>query len=301
MSDPRHFADAFNFMFGLRDFVRPEDLRELDSTEMAVLFANDKAGSIHKIRDALKGCIIRQDERCSYIILGIENQTDVHYAMPIKNLIYDSLNYGKQVEWHRREHRKRKDSRGSGEFLSGMTREDKIKPVITLTIYFGTEEWDAPRTLFEMFEPVDNTILQYVNDYKINLIVPQEIKDFSLFATDLKNLFQVLANAKDKYAMKELLHDESYANLSVETAQLIKKCANIDMKFDEGKEVVNMCQAFDELMEDERREGRKEGHREGRKEGTLDTLVSLVKDRLLNIDEAAKRAEMEISEFRKLV
>ena len=31
------------------------------------------------------------------MLLGIENQTDIHYAMPVKNAIYDALQYGRQV------------------------------------------------------------------------------------------------------------------------------------------------------------------------------------------------------------
>ena len=40
---------------------------------------------------------------------------------------------------------------------------------------------------------------------------------------------------------------------------------------------------------------------EGKTEGTLETLVSLVKKKLLTYDEAAKEANMSKSEFMKLV
>lgn len=46
------------------------------------------------------------------------------------------------------------------------------------------------------------------------------------------------------------------------------------------------------------REGIREGMREGRKEGVLAALASLVKDGLLNIKEAAKRAGMSEKDFR---
>ena len=38
-----------------------------------------------------------QEDEAAYILLGIENQTDIHYAMPVRNMIYDALQYGKQV------------------------------------------------------------------------------------------------------------------------------------------------------------------------------------------------------------
>lgn len=43
------------------------------------------------------------------------------------------------------------------------------------------------------------------------------------------------------------------------------------------------------------------GKREGRLEGRLETLISLVKDGDLNIDIAAQKAEMSVTEFEKLI
>ena len=42
-------------------------------------------------------CIRDRDDEAAYILLGSENQTDIHYAMPVRNIIYDALQYGKQV------------------------------------------------------------------------------------------------------------------------------------------------------------------------------------------------------------
>ena len=37
------------------------------------------------------------DGEAVYIILGAENQTDVHYAMPVKSALYDIINYAGQA------------------------------------------------------------------------------------------------------------------------------------------------------------------------------------------------------------
>ena len=58
----------------------------------------------------LKFAVIKQDERTSYVLLGIENQTDVHYAMPVRNAIYDALQYGRQVADIAAGHRRNKKS-----------------------------------------------------------------------------------------------------------------------------------------------------------------------------------------------
>ncbi|MCM1315474.1 MAG: hypothetical protein NC040_09920 [Muribaculaceae bacterium] len=47
----------------------------------------------------------------------------------------------------------------------------------------------------------------------------------------------------------------------------------------------------------EQAEQREEGRMEGRIEGVLNTLVSLVKDGVLTLSDAAKRANMTVAEF----
>ena len=63
----------------------------------------------------------------------------------------------------------------------------------------------------------------------------------------------------------------------------------------------NMCKAVEDIIAKGKAEGRVEGKAEGKIEGTIDTLVSLVRDGLLDIEEAAKRAKLNIKEFEDIV
>ena len=57
----------------------------------------------------------------------------IHYAMPVRNMIYDALQYGKQVADTAANHRKSDKSfrkRTSEEYLSGFYKEDVLKPVV---------------------------------------------------------------------------------------------------------------------------------------------------------------------------
>ena len=56
----------------------------------------------------------------------------------------------------------------------------------------------------------------------------------------------------------------------------------------EGK---TMCEYLDRIIA--------EGKAEGKAEGALETLISLVQDGLLNVEEAAKRSGMSVEEFKK--
>lgn len=68
--------------------------------------------AVQKYRDILKSAVIKQDDVAAYILLGLENQSDIHYAMPVRNNIYDALQYGKQVPDISARHRKRDGSSG---------------------------------------------------------------------------------------------------------------------------------------------------------------------------------------------
>ena len=68
-----------------------------------------------------------------------------------------------------------------------------------------------------------------------------------------------------------------------------------------GKEHVTMCEVLDRVeargIEKGIAKGREEGIREGIKEGTVNVLISLVKDGILSIADAAKRANMSEENF----
>lgn len=259
MSVPEYFADAYNFyLFDGEQIIRAKDLKIMDSTELGVIFSEENVEMTQKFRDVLKQCIVMEDEKCSYIILGIENQSYVHYAMPVKNLLYDALNYEKQVTELSREHQKRRDLRGD-EFLSGFAKKDKLKPVITLVIYFGTEKWDAPRNLKEMFEEVDGDILKYVTDYKLNLLIPKEIQNFEKFQTDFGKVMKYISVSDEKEKYQEVVNEEPYKVIRTETARLLNECVGLNLQIEEEEENVKVCKAVQDIKEEEREIGRLEG------------------------------------------
>ena len=185
------FADAFNyFMYDGAQVIQPEQLKELDPTEIAILFnenntkepQNAKKEIIQKYRDHLKLATIKEDGESAYILLGVENQTDVNYAMPVRNMLYDALQYTRQVTMIADKHRAQKGKSEYGasnraEFISGFHKNDKLLPVITLVLFFNADEWDGPRSLMDMMEITNPIIRRLVVDYPIYVIDPQSLKD----------------------------------------------------------------------------------------------------------------------------
>ena len=137
------------------------------------------------------------------------------------------------------------------------TKEDKLIPVITITVYLGTKEWDGPRRLSDMFDDVDEELLPFIPDYRINLLAPREITDFTGFRTSIRQLFEVLQNAYDKEKMQEVLqNDENFSKVDRETVEAINLFAGTDIDIDEKEEVIDMCKAWEEQKNEGREEGR---------------------------------------------
>jgi len=90
MSDNRVFADAFNFyLYSGRQVIQPGNLHPMDTTAIAVPFGNGgKRHPVQKYRDVIKYLTAMEDGEMAYLVLGIENQANIHYAMPPRNLLY---------------------------------------------------------------------------------------------------------------------------------------------------------------------------------------------------------------------
>ena len=54
-----------------------------------------------------------------------------------------------------------------------------------------------------------------------------------------------------------------------------------------------------EVLEKSKNKWIKEGRKEGRKEGVINTLLTLVKDGIISVEDAAKRANISVSMFQK--
>ena len=188
------FADAFNYLlYGGEKVIIPESLHELDSTATTIIHDDSlNAELIQRYRDSLKYMTVMEKNDAVYVILGIENQSHVHYAMPVKNMLYDAMEYANQVKKVANGYRKAKNTSkmNVGEFLTGFSKNDELIPVITLVLYLGTDPWDGPRSLYEMFGGENEKILPFVSDYKINLIEPQRMSDEEInrFHTDLREV-----------------------------------------------------------------------------------------------------------------
>ena len=306
-SEAEVFADAFNyFIYDGEQVIDPERLRPVDTEVIGVPYGSDDNGSpVQRYRDVLKSLTAMEDDSQIYLLLGIEAQANDNYAMPVRSMVYDALQYAKQVEETAKSHRKNRPDRpiSSGEYLSGFYKDDRLVPVITLVIYLSPDEWKGPRSLREMLSTNDPRILRFVPDYPINLLCPAEKSEEELAAmqTELREIFLYLKYSRDRKRLEETVRKyDGFKSLDLKAARLINAVTGSGLKLDESKEEIDMCQAIVEMRHEERQEGIKEGIKEGITEGEHQKarrmVMGLLKNGALSIDVIADIAEMSVSE-----
>ena len=266
MSDPAVFADVFNyFLYGGERVIDPDGLLPLDATEVVVPYGNKGRTPLQRIRDVMKEWCMMKDNSTVYALLGIENQSNIHYAMPVKAGLNDYMAYAEQVEeasksYHQNRNKKRRRQllRMKGnEYLSGFRKEDRLIPVLTLVVYYGSHEWDAPRSIHEMLLVKDKRLLPYVPDYRVNLITPEDIsdEDIDLFESGFGELMLFIKYSHDKKRLKKLMDDhEQFTCLDSDTANLINVLTDSKLTITEEDGGINMCQAILDI----RAEGKEE-------------------------------------------
>ena len=259
ISRPYIFADAFNYLlYNGEQVIKPEALKPVDTTEIVTPYGNGAKTPIQKYRDNMKIWAAMQDGKAVYVLLGNENQSKVHYAIPVKNMLYDSINYAGQVDEARQSYRNfRYDNDGvkitltSEEFLSGFRKGDRLIPVITAVILFDPDEWDAPMSIHEMLD-VDEALLPFIPDYRINLIAPAKISDSEFssreaagkFHTGFGTLMQVIKH-QNEIGVADIIRNAP--KVDVASADMIAEVAKIkfEKNVDEEGEM-DMCKGMEE-------------------------------------------------------
>ena len=153
-----------------------------------------------------------------YCLFAIEHQSVEDYTMPLRIMEYDVREYLRQV----------KNNKGI---------QVQIKPIITIVMYWKADKWNQPVSVKDMFDKntvrwlEDNGLGGYIQDYRMHLFEPCAAKEEKLekFKTELKDVI-------------------AYVKYSKSTENYV---------FIDGKERLNMCEAFEGIKAEGIEEGRK--------------------------------------------
>lgn len=184
------FAALFNgFFFDNETIIKADEL-EPDNTAYAesIKIHNGKhkykVKKVNKYRDN-----IRRTKLGYLVILGIEDQSKVHYSMPIRKMLYDTLEYSSELSTIGNNQDKTEWT--VDERLSGIKKDTKITPIVTAIFYTGEDPWDGPNSLHAMMN-MDDKISPFVPDYPLYVIDIGHDEDLSFNNQALDKLRLVL-------------------------------------------------------------------------------------------------------------
>lgn len=290
LEKPERFADFINgSLYGGGQVISAKEIEEGQTVY-------SKAA---RSRDILKK-VCREG---SYILIGVENQDIVHYAMPFRCMEYDVLEYKKQLKKIKEDYRKARERKkemenrataagkskeisgediagntaaktavsttaGAAEFLSGMRKEDRLSPVITIVFYHGEDEYDGCRNLHDMLEfgKKNEIFKQYISDYHINLVTAKDLEEKN-FRTGIRELIGFLKRRESKEELRKYCEENErrMREMDEDTFDVISIMINkfdfIEQKrnYRQEGERVDMCRAMEEWGEDLRKEGLERG------------------------------------------
>lgn len=273
LRNKKRFADLFNgTIFQGQQVILPEELEEIDSeSSMIVTDKRQKEKGVQKYRDIA----MRWKKDIQLSILACENQSKIHYAMPVRMMLYDSLTYTDQIRqlWGNRE----SDAElTEEEFLSKFRKEDKIYPVISLVFYYGLTPWDAGTDLHGMFQQSElyknaGILKKYVPNYTLNLIDAGNVENLQKFRSDLQLIFGMLRCKEEKDALHKYMNANSgyFANVDQEAYQAIRELLHSEKELkgisstDKRREYVDMCKALEDLYNSGVNSGIEQGIEQG--------------------------------------
>lgn len=166
--DEERYADLINgFIFDGEPVVAAEDILEKNAAIVGVVSRLKRRLAVQKYRDMIRKVVMGAD----FILVGLENQDAVHYAMPVRAMMMDAAGYDEQMRRVRRVHRKKMDLKGA-EYLGGFAKSDRLRPVITIILYYGKEPWDGARDIYGLMDygKLPEKLRYLVNNYRIHVL-----------------------------------------------------------------------------------------------------------------------------------
>jgi hypothetical protein len=245
------FSDIINgLVFKGEQTVSPESLENM------MVHSQYKAdgGKLHELeRDVAK---YWKEQEITLAIYGFEDESVPERLMPARIIGYDGAAYRNQLS------------------------SNRISPVVTLVLYFGTKErWNAPRNLKELMN-IPSGLEKFVNDYHINVVEVAWLteEEINRFHSD----FRIVANFfRNKRLNENYIPDDPTVIKHVDEMLKLLSVMTGDNKYeiqinnaDNGG--VSMCTVAQNLVNIGEKKGKIEGKIEGRTEERSDTIKNMI-------------------------
>ena len=273
LSNKERFADLVNgSLFQGRQVFSGKSLRMDDNEQGIIIRKSDgKEISVQRYRDIM----MTAEDQTRIIVLACENQEEIHYAMPVRGMLYDALSYADQVNEIRKNRRKDRTYATPAEFLSGLIRTDLLFPVITVIFYYGEKEWDGKQELHGLLgldREEYQMLKSFVPNYKLNFIDPRKLDEQMCFQTDLQIVLGMLRYRKSKEELLDYMavNQDYFSHIDEDSYHALRVMLGSELslkEMDGNTGGIDMCKALDDLYQDGINKGIEHGVQQGRTQG----------------------------------
>ena len=268
------FADLFNaVIFRGKQVIKPEDLTERDTDMSGIIQFKGYQETLERTRDVVK----KMAYGVEFAVLGIESQQKIHYAMPLRTMLYDSLGYLKEYQEITRIRKAERGKMTEDEFLSKMRKEDRLHPIISIVLYYSEKSWDGPTCLKDMIVEMPEEMERIFSDYKMNLVQIRESEQYTFHNEEVRAVFEISREIFNGNLDKI---NERYRNrdLTPELITVIGKITDSAELVRQGKieEVANMCTALEKWEKENIERGTKRGIEIGTNKGIAKMVLTLL-------------------------
>jgi hypothetical protein len=215
--------------------------------------------------------------------------------MPLRNRLYDDLDYLKECRALMGKHRAAADFTKPEEFLSGMKKEDRLHMSLRVVVYYGEEPWDGPRKLSDMMN-IPKIYRPHFQDYEMPLVAINDPENGKLLYKNesVKTLMSQLYLIYQRDW--EQIRDQN-AFIDCDTAQILAAVTDhksLKHMIAKKKGGFRMCTALDELCEEvgkeKYKEGIEQGIEQGRNRGRKEEQELSIKNLMESMKWSAKQA-----------
>ena len=257
LSNDVSFASFINaVVFEGEQLIRPENLVRYENDTAFIITDSKRIEDKKRRRDI----VVKSDINGIYCILGVEHQSSVDQAMVVRCVIYEMLEYLKQLE--NKEYK-------------------RLVPQIMVAFYTGPKKWNVPVKLSDYFE-IPEELKKYFNDWKIILVDVKEM-DTSKIKDEQTRYFIEAIQAMYKGDYIKLHQKRKMNTNNLIYAAIITGSLDMIKDIVEGDEM-DMCEGMERMAEGFRKEGearsKSKYKAEGIIEGKLEEKQNMLKEQL---------------------
>ena len=257
------FADIVNvLLFNGERVISETSLKE---TKLSSQYKAETGKQHEQERDVAK---YWTDGNVRIALCGLENQTSEEKYMPLRVIGYDGASYRQQ--------------------LLKENNENKIVPVVTLVLYYGTSRWSSPHNLKGVLD-INDKIKPFVNDYKANIfdIAFLDEETVQKFTSDFRIVadffIQKRMNKNYEPSKQKITHvDEIMKFLGTMTGD---SRYEVEFSNEEKERGVSMCNVIDKV------------EKQGIEKGKLEAYFDMFLDGAVTVKKAAEKTNLTEESF----